>query len=124
MAEVKRWEKEKAGKPYTPTKQESAPNTNINWKSPTFWPLIDQVARGQIGKPNLSKMVEELMSQDFHFTHFNRQDLSKWRDQSIKNKLVWSEQTLAEVRKEFLPGGVDTHFDVFVSIFQLLDVSY
>jgi len=69
-------------------------------------------------------MVKELINRDSRFIHFNRQDLSKWRDSSIKDRLVWSKKTLAEVQKEFSPGGTTTCFDIFVSIFHQLNVSY
>jgi hypothetical protein len=30
--------------------------------------------------------------------------------------MVWSKKTLADVQKEFLPGGNQTRFNVFVSV--------
>jgi len=55
-------EKEKAGQPYKPSKCDVVEIQNINWKSPTFWPIIDQVVKEQIGKPNLSEIVWTLQS--------------------------------------------------------------
>jgi hypothetical protein len=121
---MKRREKTKAGKVYTPTKQESAPHTYINWKSPTFWPLIDQAARRQIGKPNLSDLVKQLQQLDDRFIHLTHRRISEWRDPSVKDRIVWSAKTLDEVKKGFLPGGIQTRFDIFVSVFQQLDISY
>lgn len=117
MTEIRKREKAKAGKPYKPTKQESTPNTYINWKSPTFWPLIDQAAKRQIGKPNLSALVKQLQQQDSRFKHLSHRRIGEWRDSSIRDRIVWSKGTLDEVKKEFLPGGTTTRFDAFVSIF-------
>jgi hypothetical protein len=117
MAEVKRQEKEKVGKVFKPTKRESATHTYINWKSPSLWPLIDQAARQQVGKPNLTNIIKQLRQQDPRFNHLNHQRISEWRDASVKDKIVWSEKTLNEVKKGFLPGGIQTRFDIFVSIF-------
>jgi len=113
---MKRREKEKAGKPHTPTKRESIPPKYINWKSPAYWPLIDQVVRQQIGKPNLSEIVRQLRERDPQFDHFSHRRLSEWRDPLVKDKIVWSEKTINEVRKEFLPGGIQTRFSIFVSL--------
>ena len=38
-------------------------------------------------------------------------------DKSHHDKIIWTEKTLSEVKKEFLPGGNQTRFDVFVSIY-------
>ena len=35
---------------------------NINWKSPTFWPMIDQATKEQVGKPNLTEIIQTLQS--------------------------------------------------------------
>ena len=80
-----------------------------------FWPIIDQAVKEQIGKPNLSAVVQTLQSRDSRFKHLTHQRLSDWRDKSQKDKIVWSEKTLADVQKGFLPGGNHTHFNVFVS---------
>jgi len=116
MAEVKRQEKEKVGKVYKPTKRKSASHTYINWKSPSLWPLINQAARRQVGKPNLTNLIKQLRQQDLCFNHLNHQRISEWRDPSVKDRIVWSEKTLNEVKKGFLPGGIQTRFDIFVSI--------
>jgi len=55
--ELKKKEKEKTCQPYKPSKHNSMQSQNINWKSPTFWPMIDQAAKEQVGKPNLSKII-------------------------------------------------------------------
>ena len=108
-------EKEKSGQSYKPSKQDVAESQKINWKSPMFWPMIDQAAREQIGKPNLKEMIWTLQSRDIRFKYLTHQQLSDWRDKTQKNKIVWSEKTLADVQKGFLPGGTQTHFNVFVS---------
>ena len=64
MAEVKRRENVKAGKLHKPSKHNEAPYKTINWKSPTYWPTIEMAAWQQIGKPNLSKLVDQLRQQD------------------------------------------------------------
>jgi hypothetical protein len=120
MAEVKQQEKEKAGKVFKPTKRESATHSYINWKSPSLWPLIDQAAKQQVGKPNLTNLIKQLRQQDPRFNHLNYQCISEWRDALVKDKIVWSEKTLKEVKKGFLPGGIQTRFDIFVSIFYSL----
>lgn len=124
MAEMKRQKTTKAGKDYKPTKHESTLPKYINWKSPAFWPLIDQAARQQVGKPNHSELVKQLQQQDLRFTHLSHRRIGEWRDPLIKDKIVWSQKTLDEVKKGFLPGGIQTRFDVFVSIFPQSDVSY
>ena len=118
VAEMKRYEKEKAGKVYVPSKHDAAPYKTINWMSPTFWPIIETAARQQIGKPNLSKLAAKLKEQDPRFEHFDYRRLSDWRDKSVKDRLVWSKETIAAVKKEFLPGGHQTRFNVFVSALQ------
>jgi hypothetical protein len=118
MAEVKRQKATKAGKVYKPSKQESASPTHVNWKSPAFWPLIDQAAKQQVGKPNHSELVKRLTQQDPRFTHLSHRRIGEWRDLSVKDKIVWSKKTLDEVKKGFLPSGLQTRFDVFVSTLQ------
>jgi len=124
MAEVKRQERVKAGKVYKPTKKESTPYTHINWKPPAFWPLIDQAARQYIGKPNLTELIKQLWQQDDRSNHLKHQRISEWRDPSVKDRIVWSEKTLNEVKMEFLPGGMQTQFDIFVSTFLWFDITY
>jgi hypothetical protein len=115
MAEVKKREMAKAGQVYNLTKQESTLPTYINWKSPAFWPLIDQAAKRQVGKPNHSALIKQLQQQDPRFNHLSHRRIGEWRDPSVKDKIVWSKKTLDEVRAGFLPGGIQTRFDVFVS---------
>ena len=116
MAEMKRQTKVKAGKPYKPSKRDVAPPKAINWKSPIYWPMIEMAAQQQIGKPNLSKLVEQLQQQDSQFKYLTYQRISEWRDKSVTNRIEWSEETIAAVKKEFLPGGHTTRYNVFVSI--------
>lgn len=116
MAEMKRQEKAKAGKKYTPSKRDAAPHKTINWKSPVFWPTIDMVARRQVGKPNLSKIVSELQQLDPRFMHLSHRRIGEWRDKSVTDRIEWSKETIATVKKEFLPGGHQTRYNVFVSI--------
>jgi len=78
--------------------------------------MIEMAAWQQIGKPNLSKLVEQLQQQDSRFKYLTHQWISEWRDKSITNRIEWSEETIAAVKKEFLPGGHTTHYNVFVSI--------
>lgn len=78
--------------------------------------MIDQAAKEQIGKPNLTELIRTLQSRDRRFKFLTHQRLSDWRDKSQKNKIVWSEKTLLEVQKGFLPGGDQTRFNVFVSL--------
>lgn len=113
----KRQDKEKAGQPYKPSKRDTADPKNINWKSPTFWPMIDQAVQEQIGKPNLTEVIKTLQSRDTRFRLLSHQRLSEWRDKTRNDKIVWSEKTLLEVQKGFLPGGDQTRFNVFVSFF-------
>jgi len=77
--------------------------------------MIDRAVKGQIGKPNLSKIIKTLQDRDPRFSHLTHQRLSDWRDKTQKDKIVWSEQTLQDVQKGFLPGGDQTHYNVFVS---------
>jgi hypothetical protein len=116
VSALKHKDKEKAGQPYKPSKHDTAENQNINWKTPTFWPMIDQAAKEQIGKPNLTELIRTLQGRDRRFRFLTHQRLSDWRDKSQKNKIVWSEKTLLEVQKGFLPGGDQTRFNVFVSL--------
>ena len=119
---MKQEKKEKAGKPYIASKHDAAPHTAINCKSPTFWPVIDAAAKEQIGNPNLSKLVAVLQQRDPHFKHLFHQWISEWRDKSVVDKIVWSKKTENAVKKEFFPGGHQTHYNVFVSIFSNSDV--
>jgi hypothetical protein len=115
ISALKKKKKEKAGELYKPSKRDTMEIQNINWKTPTFWPLINQVVEAHIGKPNLSEIIRTLQSRDKRFMHLTHQRLSDWRDKSYKDKIVWSEKTLSDVQKGFLPGGKQTRFDVFVS---------
>ena len=117
---LKKKEKSQTGKTYQASKHDSAKISNINWKSPTYWPLIDQVVREQVGKPNLSDIVRTLQDRDRRFEHFKHQRLSDWRDKSRPDKIVWSKKTLQDVEKGFLPGGDITRYDVFVSFLYLV----
>ena len=118
LSEVKRREKESVGKVYTPSKRDAAALRTINWKSPTYWPMIEAAARQQTGKPNLSKLVKRLQDQHPHFRHLTHRRLSEWRDKTVKDKIEWSKETIATVKKEFLPGGHQTKYNIFVSIFK------
>ena len=117
---LKKEDKSHTGKPYKPSKCDSAQNSNINWKSPTYWPLIDQVVREQIGKPNLSNIVWTLQDQDRRFRYLTHQQISDWQDKTQKDKIVWSKKTLQDVQKGFLPGGDQTRYNVFVSFLYLV----
>jgi len=66
--------------------------------------------------------VEQLQQQDSQFKHLTHQQISEWRDKSVTNWIKWSEETIAAVKKEFLPGGHTTRYNVFVSI--LSDLIY
>jgi hypothetical protein len=112
---LKQKEKEHAGQIYKPSKRDSAQIHNINWKSPTFWPMINKVAMEQVGKPNLSEIIRTLRGRDQRFQHLTHQRLSDWRDKTREDKIVWSEKTLLDVQKGFLPGGDQTRHNVFVS---------
>jgi hypothetical protein len=116
---LKELEANKAGETYKPTKEESTPPAYINWKSPAFWPLIDWAAKQQVGKPNHSELIRTLQWLDPRFEHLSHRHIGEWRDMSVTEKIVWSQKTLDEVKKGFLPGGIQTRFDIFVSIFLL-----
>ena len=118
MVGIKQQKMGRHKKVYKPTKKESAPQKYINWKSPTFWPLISQVAKQQVGKPNITSLLRQLRWRDARFIHLSQQRLGEWRDRSVKDQIVWSEKTLEEVKKGFLPGGIQTRFNIFVSPFK------
>ena len=115
VSELKRREKEKTGKVYAPSKCDAAPPKTVNWKSPAYWPLIDSAARQQTGKPNLSKLARYLQGLHPHFGHLTHQRLSDWRDKTVKNRIEWTPETITTVKQEFLPGGHQTHFNIFVN---------
>jgi hypothetical protein len=77
--------------------------------------MIDQAAKEQIGRPNLNELIRTLQRRDDRFKYLTHQRISDWRDKTQKDKLVWSEKTLEDVQKGFLPGGNQTSFNVFVS---------
>jgi hypothetical protein len=77
--------------------------------------MIDQAVKEQVGKPNLSEIIRVLQDRDKWFQFLTHQRLSDWRDKSRKDKIIWSEQTLLDVQKGFLPGGEQTQHNVFVS---------
>ena len=77
--------------------------------------MIDQAVKEQVGKPNLSEIIRTLQSWDKRFQFLTHQRLSDWRNKSQKDKIVWSEETLRDVQKGFLPGGEQTRYNVFVS---------
>ena len=54
---LKQKEKDNVGQIYKASKRDSAQSHNINWKSPTFWPMINKAAMEQVGKPNLSNII-------------------------------------------------------------------
>lgn len=124
LIHVKEQKMKRDGKVYKPTKKESIPPKTINWHSPALWPLIDQAARQQAGKPNLTELLRQLQQRDGRFTHLKQQRLSEWRDQSVSDRIVWSKKTLAKVKKGFLPGGIETRFNIFVSQFKPLSTHY
>jgi len=70
---LKQKEKESTGQPYQPSKRDSAQSHNINWKSPTFWPMINRAVKEQVGKPNLSKIIQTLRDRDPRFIHLTHQ---------------------------------------------------
>jgi hypothetical protein len=119
VTELKRRKVEKTGEVFKPTKQESTPPTYVNWKSPAFWPLIDWAAKQQVGRPNHSELIRHLQQLDGRFQYLSHRRIGEWRDMSIEDRIVWSQKTLNEVKKGFLPGGIQTRFDVFVSILLL-----
>ena len=112
---LKKREKHYTGQPYKPSKQDSAQSRNINWKSPAYWPLIDQVVREWVGKPNLTEIVWIIKSRNTRYEHLTHQQLSDWQDKTQGDKFVWSKQTLQDVAKGFLPGGDQTRHNIFVS---------
>jgi hypothetical protein len=118
VSRLKQKEKDAAGKPYKPSKRGAMEVKNINWKTPSFWPFINQVVtehNKRVGKPKLSEVLKDLQNRDMRFKYLTHQRLSDWRDKANLDKIVWSKKTLAEVQKGFLPGGDQTHFSVFVS---------
>lgn len=121
LGEIKQREKKRAGKVYTPSKRDADPLKNINWMSPTFWPIIDAAAKKQGPKANISKLVRQLQERDPRFKYFRRQSLSEWRDKTVKDRWEWTQETIAAVKREFLPGGHQTRYNVFVSIFKKPD---
>jgi len=80
--------------------------------------MIEMAARQQVGKPNISKLLSQLQQQDPRFKHLSHQRVGEWRDKSVKDRFEWTQETIATVKKEFLPGGHQTRYNVFVSIFQ------
>ena len=82
--------------------------------------MIDRVAREWVGKPNLTRMVQILRDRDPRFTHLTHQRISDWRDKTQTDKIIWSEKTLREVEKGFLPGGDQTRYNVFVSFLSIV----
>ena len=80
--------------------------------------MIDRAVResNKTGKPNLSKIVEKLQGWDPRFEFISYRRLGEWRDETVKDQLVWSEKTLQEVKKGFLPGGDQTRHNVFVCL--------
>lgn len=112
---LKQKEKDNVGQIYKASKRDSAQSHNINWKSPTFWPMINKAAMEQVGKPNLSNIIRTLRDRDQRFQHLTHQRLSDWRDKTQGDRIVWSEKTLQDVQKGFLPGGNQTLYNVFVS---------
>jgi hypothetical protein len=115
VAELKWQEKEKAGKEYRPSKQDVAPHTMINWKSPVFWPIIERAALEQNGKPNIMDLLKKLKKIDPHFELLSHQQIGKWRDKPVKDRIEQPPETIATVKKEFLPGSHQTCYNVFVS---------
>lgn len=74
----------------------------------------------RVGKPSLAAVVRDLQDRDERFKYLSPQRLSDWRDKTQPNKIIWSEKTLLEVQKGFLPGGDTTRFNVFVSFSNFL----
>jgi hypothetical protein len=60
-------------------------------------------------------LLKKLKKIDPHFELLGHQRIGKWRDKSVKDRIEWSPETIATVKKEFLPGGHQTHYNVFVS---------
>ena len=79
-------------------------------------------ARKQVGKPNLSKLADQLRQYDPRFNYLSHQRISEWRDKSIKDHLEWTPQTMEAVKKGFLPGGHQTRFNVFVSMIEFFNM--
>ena len=77
MAEMKQQKNVKAGKPHKATKCDAAPHKAINWNSPTFWPMIEMAARQQVGKPNISKLVDQLQQQDQRFNYLSHRRIGE-----------------------------------------------
>ena len=77
--------------------------------------MIDRAVKEYVGKPNLSEIIWILQSQDEQFQLLSYQQLRDWQDKTQTDKIVWSEETLHEVQKGFLPGGEQTWYNVFVS---------
>ena len=70
--------------------------------------MIDMAARQQIGRPNLSKLVEHLQQLDSRFRLLSRQRISEWRNKTVEDSIEWSAASIAEVKKGFHPGGHQT----------------
>jgi hypothetical protein len=77
--------------------------------------MIDRAVREYVGKPNLSEIIRILQSRDDRFQYLTHQRLSDWRDKTQKDRIIWSEETIRDVQKGFLPGGEQTRYNVFVS---------
>ena len=100
LLEAKWQEREKkTGKVYKPSKRDTAPLKRVNWKSPTYWPMIEAAARRQTGKPNLSKLAKHLQDLHPHFKHLTHQHLSEWRDKTVKDQIEWSKRLLLLSRR-------------------------
>jgi len=50
-----------------------------------YWPLIEMAAWKQVGKPNTTKLVDQLQQQDPHFKYLSHQRIGEWRDKSVKD---------------------------------------
>jgi hypothetical protein len=83
-------------------------------------PMIDMAAQQKIGKPNHSKLISQLQQQDSCFKHLSYRRIGEWRDKSVEDQIVWSKDTIATVKMEFLPGGHQTHYNIFVSVLQII----
>jgi len=59
--------------------------------------MIDQAVKEQIGKPNLSDIIQILQSWDKWFQYLTHKQISDWRDKTQKDKIVWSKETLQDV---------------------------
>ena len=70
------------------------------------------------------ELTAKLLQMDERFVHFKPQRFSDWRDPSVNDKIVWSEKTLEEIKQGFLPGRIQTHFNIFVSVFKLQSTTY